>query len=497
MQLLLLAVAFVVVHDLAGAAPRSYQCSSRCDVSKCPSPSCPAGYVPDLCNCCLVCSPGEGDPCGRKNDLPCGDGLACKLPPAGKRRGSKGVCQCKMGHRVCGSDGKTYGNVCRMKTASRKALQKGRPAVTQAHKGPCLSSETGRTPVHPNSPRYKFNFIADVVEKIAPAVVHIELFLRHPLFGRHIPLSSGSGFVMTPSGLIVTNAHVVTTAATVTGQPQLRVQLHDGNAYEAVLRDVDRKSDIATIKVDAQKKLPVLHLGRSADLRPGEFVVAIGSPFALQNTVTTGIVSSTQRDGKELGIRDSDMDYIQTDAIINYGNSGGPLVNLDGEVIGINTLKVTAGISFAIPSDRISRFLTESHTKHNKGQGSGHQQHKSYKARLQRRLPHLSEDLQSDAGVKRRYLGIQMLTITTALIAELKLQNPDFPDFSSGVLVHQVIPDSPADKGGIEAGDVIVKLNGQPIHTTEDLQGALLGDQPLLLEVRRGNSDLLFNIEPH
>ncbi|MEQ2189095.1 Serine protease htra1b [Goodea atripinnis] len=103
-------------------------------------------------------------------------------------------------------------------------------------------------------------------------------------------------------------------------------------------------------------KLPVLLLGRSADLRPGEFVVAIGSPFSLQNTVTTGIVSTTQRGGKELGLRNSDMDYIQTDAIIN-----------DGEVIGINTLKVTAGISFAIPSDKIQQFLAESHDRLAKG----------------------------------------------------------------------------------------------------------------------------------
>ncbi|XP_071385794.1 serine protease HTRA3a [Centroberyx affinis] len=470
MQLLLLAAAFLFAHDLTGSVPvRSNKCSSRCDVSRCPSPSCLGGYVPDRCNCCLVCSPGEGDPCGRKNDLPCGDGLECRLHTAGKRRGSKGVCQCKMGHEVCGSDGKTYGNVCKMRAASRKAQQKGRPAVTQAHKGACSSAGAGRSLLHPNSPRYKFNFIADVVEKIAPAVVHIELFLRHPLFGRHIPLSSGSGFIVTHSGVIVTNAHVVTTAAAVTGRPQLRVQLHDGNAYEAVVRDVDRKSDIATIKVNPQKKLPVLSLGHSADLRPGEFVVAIGSPFALQNTVTTGIVSTAQRDGKELGIRDSDMDYIQTDAIINYGNSGGPLVNLDGEVIGINTLKVTAGISFAIPSDRISLFLTESQTKNSKGV----------------------------SGVKRSFLGIRMLTITEALLAELKLQNSDFPDVSSGVLVQQVIPDSPAEKSGIKAGDVIVKVNGRPLQTTEDLQGALLANQPLLLEIRRGNDDLLFNIHPH
>ncbi|KAF3852002.1 hypothetical protein F7725_005357 [Dissostichus mawsoni] len=346
------------------------------------------------------CAPPEGDPCGRKSDLPCVDGLQCKLLAAGKRRGSKGVCRCTMEHEVCGSDGKTYGNVCKMRVASPKAEQKGNPAVSQAHKGPCVPSSTGCFSIHPSSLRYKFNFIADVVEKIAPAVVHIEMFIRHPLFSHHVRLSSGSGFIMTPSGVIVTNAHVVTTdaIATVTGRPQLRVQLHDGDAYEAVVRHVDRKADIATIKVNPQyvsiahlfsihfnvfirhaclfcagmfdptweqKKLPVLSLGRSAGLRPGEFVVAIGSPFALQNTVTTGIVSTAQRDGKELGIKDSDMDYIQTDAIIN-----------DGDVIGINTLKVTAGISFAIPSDRISRFLTESQPKRSKSQRSKAEQHR-------------------------------------------------------------------------------------------------------------------------
>ncbi|XP_040892295.1 serine protease HTRA3-like [Toxotes jaculatrix] len=480
MQLLFLAAAFLFTHDLSGAS-RSDKCASRCDVSLCPSPRCPGGYVPDRCNCCLVCSPREGDPCGRKNDLPCGDGLECQVLAAGRRRGSRGVCRCKMEHEVCGSDGKTYGNVCKMRAASRKAQQKGRPEISQAHKGPCSPSGTGLSLVHPSSPRYKFNFIADVVEKIAPAVVHIELFVRHPLFGRHMRLSSGSGFIVTHAGVIVTNAHVVTAAA-VTGRPQLCVQLHDGDAYEAALRDVDRKADIATIKISPQKRLPVLSLGRSADLRPGEFVVAIGSPFALQNTVTTGIVSTAQRDGKELGIKDSDMGYIQTDAIINYGNSGGPLVNLDGEVIGINTLKVTAGISFAIPSDRIRRFLTESQAKHSKE-----------KTKLQRRL---TEDPQADAELERRFLGIRMLTITKDLIAELKRHNPDFPDVSSGVLVQQVIPNTAAENGGIKEDDVIVKLNGQPVVTTGDIHEALQGDQALLLEIRRGNDDLLFNIHP-
>uniref|UniRef100_A0A672ID78 HtrA serine peptidase 3 n=1 Tax=Salarias fasciatus TaxID=181472 RepID=A0A672ID78_SALFA len=178
----------------------------------------------------------------------------------------------------------------------------------------------------------------------------------------------------------------------------------------------------------------------------------IGSPFALQNTVTTGIVSTAQRDGKELGLRDSDMDYIQTDAIIN-----------DGEVIGINTLKVAAGISFAIPSDRITRFLNDSLDKHSKGECGS-----------------------SDS----RFIGIRMLTITPALIEELKQQNADFPNVTGGIYVHEVVPHSPAQKGGIKDGDIIVKLNGKPLSTTADLQGALQEETALLLEVRRDNDDL-------
>uniref|UniRef100_A0A8C7VDG0 Serine protease HTRA3 n=1 Tax=Oncorhynchus mykiss TaxID=8022 RepID=A0A8C7VDG0_ONCMY len=467
MQVLLFATVLYYIVNFVGAEPKP-KCSERCDVSTCPSPSCAMGYVPDRCNCCLVCAQGESDPCGRKDDLPCGDGLECKHP-AGKRL-AKGFCQCKLGHKVCGSDGVTYGNVCQLKAQSRKALQQGLPAVTS--RNACASSTS-----HPTSPRYKFNFIADVVEKIAPAVVHIELFLRHPLFGRNVPLSSGSGFVMSDTGLIVTNAHVVSSARPVSGRQQLKVQMHNGDVYEATIKDIDKKSDIATIKVNPLKKLPVLLLGHSADLRPGEFVVAIGSPFALQNTVTTGIVSTAQRDGKELGIRDSDMDYIQTDAIINYGNSGGPLVNLDGEVIGINTLKVAAGISFAIPSDRITRFLKESMDKQSKGKL-------------------LFFSFKEVRSLKKRFIGIRMLTINPALVEELKQQNPDFPDVSSGIYVHEVVPHSPAQKGGIRDGDIIVKLNGRPLLTTADLQGALTEETALLLEVRRGNDDLLFNIQP-
>lgn len=246
MQILLFTTALLYVAECVRAEVKA-KCPTRCDVSKCPSPSCPSGYVPDRCNCCLVCAQGERDPCGRKDDLPCGDGLECKHP-AGKRL-SKGYCQCKLGQKVCGSDGKTYGNICQLKATSRKALQQGLPSIQQVQKGQC---ETNLGTSHPTSPRYKFNFIADVVEKIAPAVVHIELFLRHPLFGRNVPLSSGSGFVMSETGLIVTNAHVVSSTTPVSGQQQLKVQMHNGEVYEASIKDIDKKSDIATIKINPQ-----------------------------------------------------------------------------------------------------------------------------------------------------------------------------------------------------------------------------------------------------
>uniref|UniRef100_A0AC11DAY3 HtrA serine peptidase 1 n=1 Tax=Ovis aries TaxID=9940 RepID=A0AC11DAY3_SHEEP len=215
-------------------------------------------------------------------------------------------------------------------------------------------------------------------------------------------------------------------------------------------------------------KLPVLLLGRSSELRPGEFVVAIGSPFSLQNTVTTGIVSTTQRGGKELGLRNSDMDYIQTDAIINYGNSGGPLVNLDGEVIGINTLKVTAGISFAIPSDKIKKFLTESHDRQAKGK----------------------------AITKKKYIGIRMMSLTPSKAKELKDRHRDFPDVLSGAYIIEVIPDTPAEAGGLKENDVIISINGQSVVSANDVSDVIKKESTLNMVVRRGNEDIMVTVIP-
>uniref|UniRef100_W5M241 Serine protease HTRA2, mitochondrial n=1 Tax=Lepisosteus oculatus TaxID=7918 RepID=W5M241_LEPOC len=236
------------------------------------------------------------------------------------------------------------------------------------------------TPVKPDSPRYTYNFIADVVEKSAPAVVYIEIVGRHPYTRREIPISNGSGFIISKDGLIVTNAHVVA------NKRGVRVKLANGETYNAVVQDVDQVADVATIKINAKHPLPTLPLGVSAEVRQGEFVVAMGSPFALRNTITSGIVSSVQRGSRELGLSNTNMDYIQTDAAIDFGNSGGPLINLDGEVIGINTMKVTAGISFAIPSDHVKHFLNS--TEERKKSWFG------------------------ESEAKRRYVGVMMLTLT-------------------------------------------------------------------------------------
>ncbi|XP_055988938.1 serine protease HTRA3 [Sorex fumeus] len=447
----LLLAALAALTALAPAQePPAAPCPARCDVSRCPSPRCPGGYAPDRCQCCLVCAAAEGEACGRPSDPPCGESLECR----------RGACRCRWAQPVCGNDGSTYTTLCALLAASRRALLLSRPPVRQLHKGACSSGA-----LQPGSPRYKFNFIADVVDKIAPAVVHVELFLRHPLFGHNAPVTSGSGFLVSDNGLIVTNAHVVSTSNSVSGRQQLKVQLQSGDTYDATIQHIDEKADIATLKIHPNRKLPALLLGSSADLRPGEFVVAIGSPFALQNSVTTGIVSTNQRDGRELGLPDSDMDYIQTDAIINYGNSGGPLVNLDGEVIGINTLKVAAGISFAIPSDRIMLFLAEAQNKQGK-------------------------------DWKKRFIGIRMRAITPSLVEELRTSNPDFPAVSSGIYVQEVSPDSPSGRAGIQDGDLIVKVNGRTLGDPSELQEAVLSEERLLLEVRRGNEDLLFSIMP-
>ncbi|XP_035468042.1 serine protease HTRA1B [Scophthalmus maximus] len=470
LQLALCVTALLASSCLVAEARRAKRfaigCAEKCDKSQCaPIPAdCLAGDALDRCDCCPVCASGEGAPCGGAAERECAEGLECavtdgvEVSSTVRRRGTPGACVCAGGTEpVCGSDGVSYRNICELKLVSSRATKLQQPPVIFIQRGTCAKGQQ-----NPDSLRHKYNFIADVVEKIAPAVVHIELYRKMIFSKREVAVASGSGFVVSEDGLIVTNAHVVA------NKHRVKVELKSGATFDAKIKDVDEKADIALIKINAPTKLPVLLLGRSADLRPGEFVVAIGSPFSLQNTVTTGIVSTTQRGGKELGLRNSDMDYIQTDAIINYGNSGGPLVNLDGEVIGINTLKVTAGISFAIPSDKIRQFLAESHDRQAKGQT----------------LP------------RKKFIGVKMMSLTPALASELKERQSDFPDVTSGAYVIEVISRTPAEAAGLEESDVIISINGERVASASDVSAAIRRDETLRTVVRRGNEDVILTIVP-
>ncbi|XP_041106067.1 serine protease HTRA2, mitochondrial-like isoform X1 [Polyodon spathula] len=319
------------------------------------------------------------------------------------------------------------------------------------------------SPFKPDSPRYKYNFIADVVEKSAPAVVFIEIIKRNPISGKEVPVSSGSGFVIGQDGLIITNAHVVA------NKRGVKVKLANGDTYNAVVQDMDQVADIATIKINAKHPLPTLSLGRSSDVRQGEFVVAMGSPLALRNTITSGIVSSVQRGGQELGLSNSNMDYIQTDAAIDFGNSGGPLINLDGDVIGINTMKVTASISFAIPSDHLRQFLSTAEKRNSRFGGS---------------------------EMKKRYIGVVMLTLTPRIIAELKLRDPGFPDVTHGVLSHRIIMGSPAYQAGMKPGDIVIEINGHTVKTAEEIYNAVRTCDSINMVVKRGQDLLMLHMTP-
>ncbi|XP_059062978.1 serine protease HTRA2, mitochondrial-like [Achroia grisella] len=312
--------------------------------------------------------------------------------------------------------------------------------------------------------RQKYNFIADVVAVSAPAVVYIEIKdgRRVDLFsGRPLTLSNGSGFIVKEDGLILTNAHVVVNKPNAT----VSVKLMDGTTHTGLVEDVDLKSDLATLRIPVNG-LPTMKLGSSADIKPGEWVVAMGSPLSLSNTVTAGVVSSTQRASEELGLRGKDMVYIQTDAPITFGNSGGPLVNLDGEAIGINSMKVTSGISFAIPIDYVKEFLAKRKTK--------------------------------PPQVSKRYLGITMLSLSPNILMELRMRNPEMPtDIDHGILVSKVIIGSPAYNGGLQPGDIVTNINGKPVHSASDIYTMLENSSgSLRVDVVRGRQRITLSVTP-
>jgi HtrA serine peptidase 2 len=223
------------------------------------------------------------------------------------------------------------------------------------------------------------------------------------------------------------------------------VTLQDGRNFEGEVVSFDSLSDLAVIKVNSSRPLPVVKLGTSKDLRPGEWVVALGSPLHLQNTVTAGIISCVDRKSAEIGLEGVGTGYIQTDAAINQGNSGGPLLNLDGEVIGINTMKALAadGVSFAIPIDSAIKIV---------------------------------DQLKKRRHVIRPWLGMKMWELTEPRILQLKERRPGFPNVTAGILVSQVIPGSPASRAGVHNDDVIIEFNGVPVTNINQIVEAL-GDK--------------------
>ena len=266
------------------------------------------------------------------------------------------------------------------------------------------------------------------------------------------PRGVGSGFILSSDGFIMTNAHVVE------GADEVLVTLTDKREFTARIVGVDKRTDVAVVKIQATG-LPAVKVGDINRLRVGEWVMAIGSPFGLENTVTAGIVSAKQRDTGDY------LPFIQTDVAINPGNSGGPLINMRGEVVGINSQIYSRsggfmGISFAIPMDEAMR---------------------------------VSEQLRSTGRVSRGRIGVQIAAVTKEVAESIGLGK------AQGVLVRGVEEGSPAEKAGVEAGDIIVKFDGRAVEKPTDLPRAVGNTKPGshvgLTVFRRGsNKDLTVTV---
>ena len=322
------------------------------------------------------------------------------------------------------------------------------------------------------------NFVVAAVQKVGPAVVRINstrtvttqvpqqfddpIFRRFFGGGQYAPprqrveRGTGSGFIINSSGQILTNAHVVD------GADRVSVRLKDGRTFEGEVLGEDRVTDVAVIKIQAQN-VPAVAVGNSDALQPGESVIAIGNPLGLDNTVTAGIISATDRSSRDIGVSDKRVGFIQTDAAINPGNSGGPLLNARGEVIGMNTAIISGaqGLGFAIPINTAQNIAQQLITK---------------------------------GEVQHPYLGIQMVTLTPEVKEQLNIESRGRIRVAAdrGVLLIRVVPDSPADEAGLRAGDVIQTINNQPVTTTEEVQQVVerstVGSQLQMQVQRNGRS---------
>ncbi|MEE9281627.1 MAG: trypsin-like peptidase domain-containing protein [Myxococcota bacterium] len=292
--------------------------------------------------------------------------------------------------------------------------------------------------------------VVRAVQRVAPATVNITstqevrqranpFFRRDPFFeeffGRFLDprrtvQSLGTGLIISPQGHVLTNAHVLA------GATQIHVALSDGREFDAELIGADPETDIALVQIHASEPLPHVELGSSDDLLIGETVIAIGNPFGLHHTVTTGVLSAENR-----SIRSGEREYhgfLQTDASINPGNSGGPLLNIDGDVIGINTaiFREAEGIGFAIPIDRAKRVV---------------------------------DDLLTHGEVIPVWLGLRLQDLTRSLRDAFSARGP------GGVLITHVFDDSPAQRSKLRRGDILMKLDGTKIGSTRNYFEVLAG----------------------
>jgi len=312
----------------------------------------------------------------------------------------------------------------------------------------------------PQSRRGEFNFIADMVSEISPALVHIIMSKGVLDFSNKNPqITSGSGFIIDSDGLILTNAHVVTSNP----GSKIKVQLPDGLIHEGVVESLDVFLDLALIRVSKPSgPMPVMKLGDSDSLRAGEFVVALGSPLALSNTVTTGVVSNTDRSMADLGMKSGKArQLIQTDAFVAPGNSGGPLVNLDGEVVGINSISVGPGCSFAIPINVAKKFLTDAAN-----------------------------------GVTRnrdnmKNMGVALLELNPMILNQLKIRGIMHEKVTHGLMVVRVITASPAHVAGLRPGDVIFRMDGKDLCSSSDFVDAFwTGKGNIKMSIYRGDNEI-------
>lgn len=328
-----------------------------------------------------------------------------------------------------------------------------------ADPAPKLSPVPETTTVAQNPAINSRSFVAQAVAQTGPAVVRLDTertvanqlspFFEDPFFRdffgnmpQQMPQErqvqgQGSGFIIDGGGMILTNAHVVDQADKVT------VTLQDGREFAGEVLGTDRVTDLAVVKIrERVPNLPVAPLGDSSQVVVGDWAIAVGSPGGLNNTVTLGIISTLDRSSAKAGIPDKRVNFLQTDAAINPGNSGGPLLNERGEVIGINTaIRANAtGIGFAIPINKAKE---------------------------------LKDTLAAGREVPHPFVGIQMVDLSPEM-AKRNNENPNstilLPEVN-GVLVMQVLPNTPAERGGIRRGDVITEIDGKPIATGEEVQG--------------------------